>query len=31
MIPDQGFINLDDLAHRFQSIVFTHGFDPSSA
>jgi hypothetical protein len=30
MIPDPGFINLDDLAHRLQSIVFTHCFDPSS-
>ena len=30
MIPDTGFINLDDLAHRLQSIVFTHCFDPSS-
>jgi hypothetical protein len=30
MIPNPGFINLDDLAHRLQSIVFTHCFDPSS-
>jgi hypothetical protein len=30
MIPDPGIINLDDLAHRLQSIVFTHCFDPSS-
>lgn len=30
MIPDPGFINLDDLAHRLQSIVFAHRFDPSS-
>jgi hypothetical protein len=31
MIPDPGFINLDHMAHRLQSIVFTHGLDPSSA
>src|SRR6478609_2521065 len=30
MVPDPSFINLDDLAHRLQSIVVTHGFDPSS-
>jgi hypothetical protein len=30
MIPDPGFINLDDLARRLQSIAFTHCFDPSS-
>jgi hypothetical protein len=30
MIPDPGFINLDDLTHRLQSIVFTQCFGPSS-
>jgi hypothetical protein len=30
IIPDPGFINLDDLTHRLQSIVFTYCFDPSS-
>jgi hypothetical protein len=29
MIPDLGFINLDDLAHRLQSIVLKRCFDAS--
>jgi hypothetical protein len=30
MISDPGFINLNDVPHRLQSIVFTRCFDPSS-
>jgi hypothetical protein len=31
MIPDPGFINLDDLAHGLQSIVFEEAGNPESA